>query len=772
MPMRNIQREWFFPNLLNVPASFQAELGGSSVFIQTLFRRGIQTIESARGFLNPDLYIPAPPTQLPGLSKAVDRIQEAFSLGQTILVWGDFDVDGQTSTTLLVSALSGHGSEIKHYIPNRDRESHGVSIDTLRKKISNFSPSVLLTCDTGIDAFEAIEFAQSSGIDVIITDHHQLPHDLPQAYTIINPNMLPEDHALFNLPGVGVAFKLVESLYEALNLDPDIFLDLVALGIVSDVARQTGDTRFLLQKGLTILKSTSRLGIKELLNIAKIESKDITEETIGFVIGPRLNALGRLDDANSCVDFFTTTDVSRASELAHQLDSLNLRRKILTENIFQESIKLVDDYPEYVQDYPILVLQGPSHWHPGVIGIVASRLVDRFHKPVIILSQDGNISRGSARSIPGVPISALITESANLLISFGGHPMAAGVSLSLDKVPQFRRDLADNYNQIVGGPPEPPKVNIDADLPFQAISELFITDFQRLAPFGAGNPKLLFSTKSVQLAPNGIKVIGKDKNHKKITLVDSSGAHQNLLWWNSADIDLPDGDFDVAYSLDLSSYKNKLQVQATLRHFRQAPGEPIFVKQKSKIELVDLRSNPAPDAELSSFISTPGLTIWAESNAPKGIPSSQRTDLQKSDTLVIWTTPPNREVFKQAIDRVDPNKIIFFASDPNIQTLKIFITKLHGLLKYMLENDSSPFFSKFAAQSIAATPALIDVGLDWIHSHGDYDLSLFSSQYKILPGPRENLVGFPLIDKKLKFMLKEVAAYRSYFKKAKLETLL
>ncbi len=770
--MRNSQREWLFPDLLDVPTGFQAELGGSSVFIQTLFRRGIQTIESAKGFLNPGYYLPAPPTELPGLSIAVERIQEAFSLGQTILVWGDFDVDGQTSTTLLVSALSGHGSEIRHYIPNRARESHGVSIDTLREKISDFSPSLLLTCDTGIDAFEAVEFAQSLGVDVIITDHHQLPNELPQAYAIINPNMLPDDHALFNLPGVGVAFKLVEALYSTLNLDPDVFLDLVALGIVSDVARQTEDTRFLLQKGLSILKSSSRSGIKQLLDIVNIDPKDITEETIGFVIGPRLNALGRLDDANSCVDFFTTTDLSHVSELAQQLESLNSRRKILTENIFQESIKLIDDYPEYVHDYPILVLQGPSHWHPGVIGIVASRLVDRFHKPVIMLSQDGSLSRGSARSIPGVPISALITESANLLISFGGHPMAAGVSLSLDKVSQFRRDLAENYNRIVGGPPEPPKVNIDADLPFQAISESFITDFQRLAPFGAGNPKLLFSTRSVQLAPKGIKVIGKEKNHKKIKLVDSSGAHQDLLWWNSADIDLPDGDFDVAYSLDLSSYKNKLQVQATLRHFRQAPGAPILVKQKSKIELLDLRSNPTPETEISSYLSVSGITIWAESNAPEGIPSCQRSNLQKSDTLAIWTTPPNREVLKQALDRVVPKKIIFFAVDPNIQTLKKFITKLHGLLKFMLDNDLSSFDSNKAAQSIAATPALIDVGLDWIHSHGDYDLSLFSSEYKILPGPRENLVDFPIIDKKLKLMLKEIAAYRSYFKKAKLDTLL
>ena len=770
--MRNFQRDWFFPDTVDIPASFHAELGGSSVFTQTLFRRGINTIELAKGFLDPNQYLPAPATQLPGITKSVARILDAFAKGETILVWGDFDVDGQTSTTLLVSALAGQGSEVRHYIPNRSRESHGVSVDVLNKIIAKCSPSVLLTCDTGIDAVEAVEFAQSSGIDVIITDHHQLPQDLPSAFSIINPNLLSSNHALFHLPGVGVAYKLIEALYTELNLNPEYLLDLVALGIVSDVAHQTGDTRYLLQKGLTELQNTSRLGIQQLLSITNKKSREITEETIGFFLGPRLNALGRLDDANSCVEFFTTADLSRASALAQQLESLNTRRQALTETIFQDSLNLVNDYPEYVQDYPILVLQGPSRWHPGVIGIVASRLVERFNKPVIMLSQEGSIARGSARSIPGVPISALITESANLLISFGGHPMAAGVSLSLENVPEFRRDLAENFSRIVGGPPEPPIVNIDADITFQTITDSFISDFQRLAPFGAGNPKLLFSTRGVHLMSNGIKVIGKEKNHKKISLVDSSNSHQDLLWWNSADIDLPKGEFDIAYALDLVSYKNRKQIQATLRHFRQSPGTHVLIKTKSKFELIDHRFESSPNSELLAYSSIPDSIIWAESTTPAGVNSFPRSDLQKSDTLIIWTTPPSREIFKQALIKADPSKLIIFAIDPAVQTLRKFITKLHGLLKYMQVNNITSFDAEKAAQTIATTSVLIDVGLEWIHSHGDYDLSNFSSDCKILPGPRENLKGFQSIDKKLKFMLKEVAAYRSYFSKAKLDTLL
>ena len=772
MPIRNFQREWVFPDLVDIPSSFQADFGGSSVFNQTLFRRGIKTVESARGFLNPDFYHPASASQLPGLSKAVDRIQEAFKKNQTILVWGDFDVDGQTSTTLLVSALSGLGSNIHHYIPNRALESHGVSIDSLQQQVSNFSPSVLLTCDTGIDAVDSVAYAHSVGIDVIITDHHQLPLELPSAYSIINPNMLSADHPLFNLPGVGVAYKLIESLYSNMNLDPGRFLDLVALGIVADVARLTNDTRYLLQKGLKHLQSTSRFGLQKLLSITNINSEDITEETIGFVIGPRLNALGRLEDANSCVEFFTTPDLSRAAELAQQLESLNSQRQLLTETIFQDSIKMVTTYPEYAQDYPILVLQGPSQWHPGVIGIVASRLVERFHKPVIILSQDGKLARGSARSIPGVPISALISESADLLLSYGGHPMAAGMSLPLDNVTQFRRDLAENYDRIVGGPSAPPLVYIDAELPFQSISNSFIQDFQRLAPFGAGNPTLMFASRDVHLHPKGIRTIGKDKKHKKITLVDSSGMKQDLLWWNSADIELPSGEFDIAYSLDLTSYKNKLQVQATLHHFRETPSESIIVKKEAKIDLLDLRSDLAPINKIASYNSSPGIVIWAEANSPVGINTLSRSELHKSDTLVIWTTPPSREVFNHALNKVNPRKIIFFAVDPDVQTVRKFITKLHGLLKLLIDSDDKSFNIENAAQSLSVTPALIEVGLNWIHLHGDYDLSLFMTDLLITPGPRKNLDGFPEIDNKLKFLLKDTAAYRSYFNKAKLDALL
>ena len=772
MPMRNPETKWVFPEIFHIPADFQATIGGSAVVAQTLYRRGVTTLDDAIGFLDPDHYHPSPPSDLPDLEKSVDRIQTAFKNHENILVWGDFDVDGQTSTTLLTSALAGFGSRIFHYIPNRARESHGVSPDTLIQKITEINPSLLITCDTGIDALQSGSIAQSAGVDMIITDHHQLPQVLPSAFAVVNPNFLEETHALFTLPGVGVAYKLVESLYMRLNRDPEPLLDLVALGIVADVAIQTRDTRYLLQKGLQQLRQSPRLGIQELCKIGNISQGEISEEHIGFFIGPRLNALGRLDDANSCVDFFTTTDPEKASELAAQLDHLNLQRQHLTEEIYQDSLSILEQYPEYARDYPIIVLNGPGQWHPGVIGIVASRLVERFHKPVIMLSKEGRLARGSARSIPGVPISALISESSRLLKSFGGHPMAAGVSLPLENIAQFRRGLAEDFDRIVGGPPELPKVIIDAEIPFETISITSIKDFQRLAPFGAGNPKLLFATRGVHLIPNGIKIIGKNSTHKKITLADSSGSTQDFLWWNSTEIDLPSGTFDAVYSLDISTYKNKLQLQATFEKYRESPGTPVIINSQRKIELIDLRSSKTPENILNDLLSSTDPIIWSEFRPPSVFSSVRRLNLKKSATLVVWTTPPSQEIFKFALQKVRPKTVVFVAKDPGIQSLHKFITNLLGLVKNYLTKEEHAYDSTSFAQALAVTPALIEVGLNWIHQHGDYDLSLFFSEGKIKPGPKENLAGFQDVDKKLKFMLKEMAAYRNYFNKAKLDTLL
>ena len=770
MPIRNPQIIWKFPDLTHVPGAYQLAVGGSPLVAKTLYQRGLTSPEKARAFINPDLYTPCPPSALPGVGVAADRIIKAIKVKERILIWGDFDVDGQTSTTLLSSALQSIGARVTHHIPIRALENHGVTLSVLSQIIQKFSPNLILTCDTGIDAVDSVAYANRSGIDVIITDHHQLPPVLPEAFAIVNPNFLQHDHALHTLPGVGVAFKLVEQIYSYFNEDPSYLLDLVALGIVADVAIQTRDTRYLLQLGLDALRKTPRKGLLEICKMNDLDPAQVNEEHIGFVIGPLLNALGRLDDANSCVDFFTTTDPALAATLAEHLKNLNEYRQALTKEIYQDAENMIAAYPELVDEYPVLVLQGSPQWHPGVIGIVASRLVDRYHKPVIMLSRDGDQARGSARSIQGVPIAKLISASEGLLTSHGGHPMAAGMSLPLTSVSQFRMELAENYHRIVGDSLPSPEICIDAEIPFSAISESFIKDFQPLAPFGAGNPKLTFATRGVITDEKHIRNIGRDGTHRKITFTDSHSGKNTLLWWNSADLALPEMPLDVAYSLELSTYRNQTQIQATLLHLRQSPESPVYLPKQNRIRLVDLRDKDDRRSAISQFLTSDRTIIWAENQIPEGFTSVPRSDLSPHDRLIIWTTPPSRLVLKQAVSRVSPNEIIIAGVNPPSYNLEDFIKSLLGLVKHLKRTGKAYDLTRFA-QALAYPEDVIEVGLEWIQCHGEIDLADFNPDL-MPPGHMNSPSGFPEADIKLNHLLREVKAYRSYFNKAHIRAIL
>jgi single-stranded-DNA-specific exonuclease len=308
----------------------------------------------------------------------------------------------------------------------RARESHGINLPVLEQLI-NQGVELLLTCDTGISAHEALDYAQSRAVPVLVTDHHDLPPSLPNALALVNPKRLPEDHPLATLPGVGVAYKLAEELYRRAGR-PEAsaaLLDLVALGIVADLALLSGETRYLLQCGLQALRQTRRLGLQAMLELAEIAPQNLAEEHISFVLGPRLNALGRLADANRAIELLTTQDMGRARILALELEGLNAERKLLTDQVFQAAQAQIEA-DRSLLDEAALVLAHPA-WPGGVVGIVASRLVEYYHRPVVLLSAPpGQLARGSARSVEGINITAAIAANQRLLNGFGGHPMAAG----------------------------------------------------------------------------------------------------------------------------------------------------------------------------------------------------------------------------------------------------------------------------------------------------------------------------------------------------------
>ena len=326
---------WLDPRPVEIPASF-ADLNLPPLIAETLVRRGISDIESARVFLHPDSI---PSTPFPGIENAVEYILLAIRSNDSICVWGDFDVDGQTSTTFLVQTLQAISANVTYYIPIRGKESHGVHIEKFKPIIDN-GMKLIITCDTGITAYEAIDYANSRGVDVVVTDHHDLGDTLPNAKAIVNPKMLPKDHPLANLAGVGVAYKLAESLFEQnenRKTQIEDLLDLVALGLIADVALLKGETRSLAQKGIQALRNTNRLGLKVMAELSGTDLETLTEETIGFTFAPRLNALGRLSDANPAVELLLTQDAVQARILAAQIEGLNTQRRLLTSSSLRGS---------------------------------------------------------------------------------------------------------------------------------------------------------------------------------------------------------------------------------------------------------------------------------------------------------------------------------------------------------------------------------------------------------------------------------------------------
>src|ERR1700690_3217030 len=702
---------WVDPDSIEIPASF-ADLNLSLLIAQTLLRRAIADFESARAFLHPDSL---PSTPFPGIEKAVEYIILATRSNASICIWGDFDVDGQTSTTLLVQTLQAIRANVTYYIPIRGKESHGVHIESLKPIIDN-GAKLIITCDTGITAYEAIDYANSRGVDVIVTDHHDFGEALPKAKAVVDPKLLPKDHPLANLAGVGVAFKLAEAIFENQKpltdsqiATPDSLLDLVALGLVADVALLKGETRSLAQKGIQALRNTNRLGLKVIAELSGTNLETLTEETIGFTFAPRLNALGRLSDANPAVELLLTQDPIRARILAAQIEGLNTQRRLLTGQVYEAAEAQLHENPSLLTE-PAIILS-PRDWPCGVVGIVANKLVERYHKPAVLLtgSEDG-VLRGSARSIEGLHITEAIAANKDLLINFGGHPMAAGLSLQADQFNAFKKGLGRAIEKQLGETVlEEPRLQIDAWLALKEINIELAESLESLAPFGAGNPELILATRNVIL--KSVKEIGKTKEHRRIIVVDENETKQDLVWWNGAGEEIPNAEtkIDIAYSLRANTYRGQKQLTLQFQELRVVEEKPIEIR-KSKIEIRDLREKP------SAVVLQPSVLIWAEgSEKAKG---KSRFDLRAADEFAIYTTPPSPAELSDALEVVKPRTIYLFAISPAAENTDAFLSRLAGMAKFVINQRGGKVSVREFATASAQREAAIRLGLEWLGAGG------------------------------------------------------
>ncbi len=766
---------WLDPQPIPIPASFadvSAQLSTGlklhPLVEQTLLRRGISRPEDVEAFLHPDAN---PPTPFPDIEKAVDRILLAIRKKEKICVWGDFDVDGQTSTTLLVQTLRALGANVSYYIPIRGKESHGVHIESL-KPIIDGGVKLIVTCDTGITAHEAIDYANSRSVDVVVTDHHDLGETLPNAKAIVNPKMLPEDHPLKYLAGVGVAYKLAEALLDnrprtadhessiVHRLSSADLLDLVALGLIADVALLKGETRSLAQKGIQALRNTNRLGLKVMADLASTPLDTLTEETIGFTFAPRLNALGRLGDANPAVELLLTQDSARARVLAAQIEGLNMQRRMLTSQVFQAAEAQLKANPALLEE-PAIVLAHPG-WPGGVVGIVANKLVERYHKPAILLneSEDG-IMRGSARSIEGLHITEAIATQKNILRGFGGHPMAAGMSFDADKLNEFRRGLGKAIEKQLGSIVfEEPTLQIDAWLGLQEINISLADTLEMLAPFGAGNPSLTLATRNVKL--KSVSTIGKAKEHLRLNIEDADGNIQSLLWWGGAGEELPEDNstFDIAYSLRASTYRGQKQATLQFEDFRITEEQAVEV-QNARLEIRDLRLQP------SLLNLQPSTLIWAE-GSDKAVGKSRR-ELQQADELSIYTTPASPADLRKALEIVKPKTVYVFAIPPAEEKPDEFLAHLAGLCKFVLNQRGGKTTTSELAAAMSCRESAVQVSLEWLSATGQLTVTMEDDNLTLSKETREKN---PYLQAELfvalRGILNETSAYRKFFATADL----
>ncbi len=773
-------KEWIEPEDIKVPQYLQTAIGGHPLVAQTLARRGFSKVEPVWAFLDPDRYRPAPPTDLPNVTRAAERLERAIRQGETICVWGDFDADGQTSTTLLVSTLqdlavrrgSPGGAVVRYHVPHRRRESHGVNLPVLKRLIAE-GVNLVLTCDTGVTAHEAVAYAQAQGVDVIITDHHDLPPTLPEAHAVVNPKMLPDTHPLRELPGVGCAYKLVELLYDRAGRPEDAaqYLDLVAIGIVADVAVQTGDTRYLLQRGLEALRHTERLGLQVMIEIAGLNPDRLTEEHIGFVLAPRLNALGRLADATSAIEFLTTGDLARARILATEMEGLNTRRKLLCDQMIQAAeAQIKRDHS--LLEYGALVLSHPS-WPPGVVGIVAGRLAERYNRPTILIATPpGEMGRGSGRSVEGCDIHAAIAAHGEMLGRFGGHPMAAGLTIDQECIPDFRRALSRTVLEMLEDPKGFRKplgsLQIDGYLDLADLSLDLVEQLERLAPFGQGNPSLTLASKGLTL--KGHSTIGRTGGHLRLIVEDEAGTVQKVLWWQGAGQSLPQGQFDLAYTVRASDYRGQRDVQVEWLDAHEKAQSPRAKAQISKPEaqIVDYRREANPRGLLERLRAQEDVQVWAEAGDRAEVAGRDRYELEPSKGLVVWTTPPGPGELLAVMDKVSPETVYLFGIDPGPDCPEAFLKRLAGLVKHVLNcNQGRVSVSTLAAATAQREPT-VRAGLAWLAARGH--LAVFGEEggeVHLAAGSQAVSADLSQAAAQVRVLLEETAAYRAHFSRGK-----
>lgn len=734
-----------------IPSEIIQACHGDRIAAGILYGRGFDTPEKIREFFLDD-YRPVSTSDLKNIDIAVERITEAIDNKEEICVYGDYDVDGTTSTAILTECLKQIGAKCMFHVPDRFTEGYGMNSEVI-KSIADKGIKLIVTCDCGISNVEEIRLANELGMEVIVTDHHSIPEILPPALCLINPKLWEIQHPAYCVPGAVVAFYLARALFEKYGRTKaeEQFLDLTALAIIADVVPFNNENRFLLIQGLKKISENKRIGLKCLCEIAKA-SGEIDEEFIGFQIAPRINAAGRLDSARKAVKLLMAEEEINAFELAQELDSLNQARKKIETEIVGKAEELI---AQGHKDRNIFALYD-AFWHHGVIGIAAGRLCEKYNKPIILMTikEDGETVVGSARSPEGVSIYDILNECDSEIFSFGGHDAAAGLSLNIKNVPLFINQVEKVALRHKVEPVK--KIDVDMELKLSEIDEYLWNSIRSLAPFGEGFERPVFISKKVKISVNApIKDIGR-------RLVFQNGQEIcNGVFWREAGYEETPEDCEIIYNVNQNVFKSKKELRLNIISIINKEKDTEIEFKPESIKIVDLRDTPE---KFKDYLGLKSSQVFYEGTDKElRQQGKNRFEITEANTLVMYSIPPSLEVFRSIIQKAKPQEVAVIFADKAI-TKEEFLKKALGLIKFVISKKEGTTSYAELKSLLGQSYECIDLLLKYFEVSGVIQYESVEDNLVIKEGSGKSTKDSERYKKAVCILVNEAEAFRKYVK--------
>lgn len=698
--------------------------------------RGITSEEAKKDFLNPLGITLMHPNAFCDMQKAVTRISQAIENKENILIYGDFDADGVTSTSVLMKTLGFLGAEVDYYIPERENEGHGLNTKALVQLLTKKKPKLIITVDNGISSIEEVNFIKSFGRDVIITDHHEAPETLPEAYAIINPKAMnaldakltpTQIESLTSLAGVGVAFKLAQALlehYDKLSFNIEL-LPYVTVGTIADIVPLIGENRYYVTKGLELIAAGKHYGIKRMLDVAGVGTDNgLTAEQIAFTIAPRINASGRIDTVDSAIKVMISENKQEIEMAIITLENFNKLRQEMCSETFAQA----DEMWRASKSRDNAIVLYSKDWHVGIIGIVASKFVEKYYKPTFIMnySEENKCFRCSARGVKELNLYNIIANISEYLEGFGGHQLAAGFAFSEEKASfeTIKKVLNKTIDEMLNGQKLAPSIDVDLELTIDEVDVGLVEEISKLEPFGASNPSPTFVVNNLILKEK--KLMGSTKDHLKL-IVETPTGTMDCVWWSRGDVPLIAGDrIDVAFAPQLNTFNGVTSVQLVLKDVHS---DALNDEEIAKIKIYDHRKKTNILTQVNDYIknSKYSISVFAEDRAIiEGLkPFSDiyshivnRKNAQKSDVLMFFDYPADEEIMQSLMMTVSADSIHYMKYQSEKYNEELVLKTFSGMLRYTCNSLDGRFNLDRAASALGVTSPVIETMLEMFEDTG------------------------------------------------------